>query len=116
VKFDAPATTNPIDQLKIVGQPVDRIDGRLKDGRAWERAARFQWLGVTGEIIEISKRVAGETVRGPLWSLRVRARTPSFAVHAPMSAHVSLVREPMGAGACVKQHPVLQQKPRVLRF
>jgi xanthine dehydrogenase YagR molybdenum-binding subunit len=35
VKFDTPATTNPIDQLKIVGQPVDRIDGRLKTtGRA----------------------------------------------------------------------------------
>jgi CO/xanthine dehydrogenase Mo-binding subunit len=35
VKFDVPATTNPIDQLKIVGQPVDRIDGRLKTtGRA----------------------------------------------------------------------------------
>ena len=35
MKFDAPTTTNPIDQLKIVGQPVDRIDGRLKTtGRA----------------------------------------------------------------------------------
>ena len=35
MKFDVPATTNPIDQLKIVGQPVDRIDGRLKTtGRA----------------------------------------------------------------------------------
>src|SRR3954462_14148154 len=30
MKFDTPATTNPIDQLKVVGQPVDRIDGRLK--------------------------------------------------------------------------------------
>ena len=30
MKFDAPATTNPIDQLKVVGQPVDRIDGPLK--------------------------------------------------------------------------------------
>jgi xanthine dehydrogenase YagR molybdenum-binding subunit len=30
MKFDTPATTNPIDQLKIVGQPVDRIDGPLK--------------------------------------------------------------------------------------
>lgn len=30
MKFDTPATTNPIDQLKIVGQPVDRIDGRYK--------------------------------------------------------------------------------------
>src|SRR5215210_5086341 len=30
MKFDNPATTNPIDQLKIVGQPTDRIDGPLK--------------------------------------------------------------------------------------
>ena len=28
--FDKPASTNPIDQLKIVGQPTDRIDGPLK--------------------------------------------------------------------------------------
>ena len=28
--FDTPATTNPIDQLKIVGQPVSRIDGPNK--------------------------------------------------------------------------------------
>lgn len=30
MKFDAPASQNPIDQLKVVGQPVDRIDGPLK--------------------------------------------------------------------------------------
>jgi xanthine dehydrogenase YagR molybdenum-binding subunit len=30
MKFDTPATTNPIDQLKVVGHPVDRVDGRLK--------------------------------------------------------------------------------------
>jgi xanthine dehydrogenase YagR molybdenum-binding subunit len=30
MKFDTPATTNPIDQLKVVGQPLDRIDGPLK--------------------------------------------------------------------------------------
>ena len=30
MKFDTPATQNPIDQLKVVGQPVDRIDGPLK--------------------------------------------------------------------------------------
>jgi xanthine dehydrogenase YagR molybdenum-binding subunit len=30
MKFDTPATPNPIDQLKVVGKPVDRIDGRLK--------------------------------------------------------------------------------------
>lgn len=30
MKFDTPATHNPIDQLKVVGQPVSRIDGPLK--------------------------------------------------------------------------------------
>src|SRR5271166_2697029 len=30
MRFDSPATTNPIDQLKLVGKPTDRIDGRLK--------------------------------------------------------------------------------------
>jgi xanthine dehydrogenase YagR molybdenum-binding subunit len=30
MRFDTPATTNPIDQLKVIGQPIDRIDGRLK--------------------------------------------------------------------------------------
>ena len=35
MKFDQPATTNPIDQLKVIGQPVDRVDGPLKvTGRA----------------------------------------------------------------------------------
>jgi xanthine dehydrogenase YagR molybdenum-binding subunit len=30
MRFDTPATTNPIDQLKVVGKPIDRIDGPLK--------------------------------------------------------------------------------------
>jgi xanthine dehydrogenase YagR molybdenum-binding subunit len=35
MKFDTTATTNPIDQLKIIGRPTDRIDGPLKTtGRA----------------------------------------------------------------------------------
>lgn len=35
MKFDSPAITNPIDQLKVVGHPADRIDGPLKTtGRA----------------------------------------------------------------------------------
>ncbi|MGO4765684.1 aldehyde oxidoreductase molybdenum-binding subunit PaoC [Cupriavidus sp. 2KB_3] len=46
MKFDTPATTNPIDQLKVVGQPLSRIDGPLKTtGTAryayeWHDAAR----------------------------------------------------------------------------
>ncbi|MGF6229883.1 xanthine dehydrogenase YagR molybdenum-binding subunit [Inquilinus ginsengisoli] len=30
MKFDTPATTNPIDQLKVVGRSTDRIDGPMK--------------------------------------------------------------------------------------
>jgi xanthine dehydrogenase YagR molybdenum-binding subunit len=30
MKFDTPASTNPIDQLKVVGKATDRIDGSLK--------------------------------------------------------------------------------------
>jgi xanthine dehydrogenase YagR molybdenum-binding subunit len=35
MKFETPATTSPIDQMKVVGQPINRIDGELKtSGRA----------------------------------------------------------------------------------
>lgn len=30
MKFDTPAGINPIDRLKVVGQPLDRVDGPLK--------------------------------------------------------------------------------------
>ena len=30
MKFETPATTNPIDQLKVIGKPADRVDGPLK--------------------------------------------------------------------------------------
>ncbi|WP_077000192.1 aldehyde oxidoreductase molybdenum-binding subunit PaoC [Variovorax sp. KK3] len=30
MKFDTPATTNPIDQLKVIGKPTDRVDGPVK--------------------------------------------------------------------------------------
>src|SRR3954454_11934852 len=30
MKFDTPATSNHIDQLKVVGKPTDRIDGKYK--------------------------------------------------------------------------------------
>jgi xanthine dehydrogenase YagR molybdenum-binding subunit len=30
MRFDTPATSNPVDQLKVIGKPLDRIDGPLK--------------------------------------------------------------------------------------
>jgi xanthine dehydrogenase YagR molybdenum-binding subunit len=44
MKFDTPATTSPIDQLRIVGQPVDRIDGPLKTTGAAHYA--YEWHDV----------------------------------------------------------------------
>lgn len=33
MKFDAPATTNPIDQLKVIGKPVDPQRQRIFEDR-----------------------------------------------------------------------------------
>ncbi|MFP3546634.1 aldehyde oxidoreductase molybdenum-binding subunit PaoC [Rhizobium sp. SIMBA_035] len=41
MKFDTPATTNPIDQLKVVGQPIHRIDGQLKT--AGKAMYAYEW-------------------------------------------------------------------------
>jgi xanthine dehydrogenase YagR molybdenum-binding subunit len=30
MRFDTPATTNPIDQGRVIGKPQDRIDGPAK--------------------------------------------------------------------------------------
>lgn len=58
MKFDTPATTNPIDQLRIVGQPVERIEGpRKTTGTApyayeWHNAVPNQAYGyVVGAAI-----------------------------------------------------------------
>ncbi|NRP71321.1 Xanthine dehydrogenase molybdenum-binding subunit [Ensifer psoraleae] len=41
MRFDTPATTNPIDQLKFVGQPIHRIDGPLKT--AGKAVYAYEW-------------------------------------------------------------------------
>ena len=30
MKFDTPATANPTDRMKVLGKPLDRVDGKLK--------------------------------------------------------------------------------------
>ncbi|MDM0019153.1 aldehyde oxidoreductase molybdenum-binding subunit PaoC [Variovorax saccharolyticus] len=71
MRFDSPATANPIDQLKVIGQPVDRIDGPMKTSGAapyaYERhdaapgAAYGYVLGAAiakGRIASIDQRLA----------------------------------------------------------
>jgi xanthine dehydrogenase YagR molybdenum-binding subunit len=75
MKFDTPATTNPIDQLKVVGRPVDRIDGPLKTtGSAayayeqHEAAPKAAYGYVVGSAIakgRISSIELGEARRAP---------------------------------------------------
>jgi xanthine dehydrogenase YagR molybdenum-binding subunit len=45
MKFDVPSDTNPIDQLKVIGQPIDRIDGPRKTTGTAPYA--YEWHDVT---------------------------------------------------------------------
>lgn len=83
MKFDTPATTNPIDQLKVVGKATDRIDGPVKtSGRApyaYERhdVARGAAYGV----------VVGSSIpKGRIQSMDVRAARAAPGVLAVVTA------------------------------
>ncbi|WP_342364099.1 aldehyde oxidoreductase molybdenum-binding subunit PaoC [Terrarubrum flagellatum] len=83
MKFDKPAGANPIDQLKIVGRPTDRIEGPLKvTGRAhyayeWHEAAADQAYGF----------VVGATVaKGRIKTMELGAARTSPGVLAIVTA------------------------------
>ncbi|OYX31495.1 MAG: xanthine dehydrogenase [Caulobacterales bacterium 32-69-10] len=70
MKFDTPATTNPIDQLKVIGKPTDRIDGPRKTSGtaayAYERndvGANQAYGYVVGAGIAKGRITAIETAR-----------------------------------------------------
>ena len=70
MKFDAPATTNPIDQLKIIGKSTDRIDGPHKTSGlatyAYEHhdvAANVAYGFVIGAAIAKGRIAAMDTTR-----------------------------------------------------
>jgi xanthine dehydrogenase YagR molybdenum-binding subunit len=48
MKFDSPATTNPIDQLKVIGKPTSRIDGPLKTTGTARYA--YEWHDVAPRV------------------------------------------------------------------
>jgi xanthine dehydrogenase YagR molybdenum-binding subunit len=83
MKFDTPATTNPIDQLKHIGRATDRIDGRYKvSGTAtyayeWHDASRKPAYGfVIGSAI----------AKGRIVSMDVRAAKATLGVLAIVTA------------------------------
>lgn len=75
MKFDAPATTNPIDQLKLVGKPLDRIDGPKKvTGTA---IYAYEWHDA------VPNSAYGYMVGSPLAKGRINAIHVSEAKAAP---------------------------------
>jgi xanthine dehydrogenase YagR molybdenum-binding subunit len=48
MKFDAPATANPIDQLKVIGKPTNRIDGPFKTTGTARYA--YEWHDVVPRV------------------------------------------------------------------
>ena len=45
MKFDKPAGANPIDQLKVIGKPKNRIDGKLKTTGTARYA--YEWQSIS---------------------------------------------------------------------
>ncbi|OLP57732.1 xanthine dehydrogenase [Xaviernesmea oryzae] len=75
MKFDSPATTNPIDQLNVVGKPLDRIDGPLKvSGRA---TYAYEWHDPA------IKPAYGVIIHATIPKGRIRRMDASAASRAP---------------------------------
>jgi xanthine dehydrogenase YagR molybdenum-binding subunit len=75
MKFDTPAITNPIDQLKIIGKPVDRIDGPLKTTGAARYAYEWHDIG--------AKPAYGYVVGSAIAKGRIRSMETAAAKAAP---------------------------------
>ncbi|HYD47502.1 MAG TPA: xanthine dehydrogenase family protein molybdopterin-binding subunit, partial [Terriglobales bacterium] len=83
MKFDTPATTNPIDQLKVVGQAVDRIDGPLKTtGSAQYAHDRYDVVGNQAYGYVVGSAVA----KGRIVSMDLTAAKASPGVIAIVTA------------------------------
>jgi len=75
MKFDTPAGANPIDKLKVIGQPVDRIDGPLKtSGRA---PYAYEHQDIPGQV------AYGYVVGAGIAKGRVRSMDLAAARNAP---------------------------------
>ena len=75
MKFDTPATTNPIDQLKVVGKPLDRIDGPLKTTGTARYA--YEWHDV------VPNAAYGYVVGSAIAKGRIRSMDLTAAKAAP---------------------------------
>lgn len=75
MKFDKPATQNPIDQQNVVGQPRDRIDGPLKT--SGQATYAYEWHD------EAPNAAYGHVVGSAIAKGRITAMDTGAAEHAP---------------------------------
>ena len=75
MKFDTPATSNPIDQLKVVGKPFDRIDGPRKTTGTARYA--YEWHDV------VTNPAYGYVVGSAIAKGRIRSMDMAAAKAAP---------------------------------
>ena len=75
MKFDTPAQTNPIDQLKVVGKPLDRVDGPLKTTGTARYA--YEWQH------EVPNAAYGYVVGSAIAKGRIRSMDIAAAKAAP---------------------------------
>ncbi len=80
MKFDKPATMNPIDQLKVVGKSTDRIEGPLKTTGTARYAYEHQDVASPGVI---SKIVYGYVVGSAIAKGRIASINLKSAEAAP---------------------------------
>src|SRR6478752_4015494 len=79
MKFDTPATWNPIDQLKVVGHPTDRIDGPHKTTGTAHYAYEWNELANVAYGYVVASSVAKGRIR-TLDSTRAKAAPGVIAV------------------------------------
>ncbi|WP_111564400.1 aldehyde oxidoreductase molybdenum-binding subunit PaoC [Rhizobium sp.] len=83
MRFDTPATTNPIDQLKVVGQPIVRIDGPRKvTGTA---TYAYEWHGANLNAA-YGYPVGAAIAKGRISSMDVQAAQRAPGVIAVVTA------------------------------
>ena len=83
MKFDKPATVNPIDELRVVGQPRDRLDGPLKV----TGAARYAYEQHDAAANQAYGHVVGADIaKGRIASMDVSAARAAPGVIAVVTA------------------------------
>ncbi len=75
MKFDTPAGQNPIDQMRVVGQPLDRIDGPFKVTGTAPYA--YEWHDVT------ERAAYGHVIGAGIAKGRIASMDTSAAERAP---------------------------------